>query len=100
MSFLFEDWLWNDLSILKMWENEKNPQEVAALHVSQPIRGENGDVFGIKTRLDDVTSGKKGIKGAVSIETFFCLLAAEEETSLRKLHHHGFPLWRSHRCKY
>ena len=100
MSFLFEDWLWNDLSVLKTWENERNPQVVAALHVSQPIRGENGDVIEIKTRLDDVTSCKKGIKGTVSIETVFCLLVAEEETSLRKLDHYGLPLWWSHRRKY
>ena len=49
------------------------------MRVSQPIRRENDDVIVMKTRLDDII---KGIKGLVTMFFLIPLPAVEEATSL------------------
>ena len=53
--------------------------------MSQPIRRENDDVIEMKTRLDDII---KGIKGLVTMFFLIPSPAVEEATSLRKNPHH------------
>ena len=53
--------------------------------MSQPIRRESDDVIEMKTRLDDVI---KGIKGLVTVFFLIPSPAVEEATSPRKNPHH------------
>ena len=50
---------------LKMARKSRNPQQVAQLEMSQPIRRENGDVMEMKMRLDDVIRGIKALDAVI-----------------------------------